>query len=158
MIDMDDQVVDTWHIHNRVNLYLLDAIKPEALSSVTATSKIRSVARMSAHMHNVRLMWLKASAPELRGTIEKIEPSEAAHDTQRLRRALEQSGQAMAVLIERGLKTGKIKGFKPHPIGFVGYAISHESYHRGEICIALTESGYQLDDKILYGLWEWGKR
>jgi uncharacterized damage-inducible protein DinB len=155
---MDDQVVNTWQIHNRINLYLLDAIKREALSSVTATSKIRSVARMFAHMHNVRLMWLKTSAPELLGEIEKIEPSEAARDKKRLRRALEQSGQAMAALIDTGLKTGKIKGFKPHPIGFVGYAISHESYHRGEICIALTESGYKLDDEILYGLWEWGKR
>lgn len=61
---MDDQVVNTWQIQNRINLYLLDAIKPEALSSMTATSKVRSVARMFAHLHNVRLMWLKTSALE----------------------------------------------------------------------------------------------
>ena len=28
------QRVDTWQINNRVNLYLLDAISPEALTSV----------------------------------------------------------------------------------------------------------------------------
>ncbi len=37
-------------------------------------------------------------------------------------------------------------------------AIAHEAYHRGEICVALTESGRRLDDAVLYGQWEWEKR
>jgi uncharacterized damage-inducible protein DinB len=40
----------------------------------------------------------------------------------------------------------------------MGYLISHESYHRGEIGIILTQAGYKLDQKIAYGMWEWGKR
>jgi hypothetical protein len=51
------------------------------------------------------------------------------------------------------------KNFIPHPIGFLGYMmISHESYHRGEICIALTESGHRLDDAVLYDRREWSRR
>lgn len=38
----EEQLLDTWNIHNRVNLYMLDAIAPEALGGVSA-SKGRSV-------------------------------------------------------------------------------------------------------------------
>ena len=79
-------------------------------------------------------------------------------DKPRLRAALERSGEAIAQLIEIGLEQGKIKSYKPPPIGFLGYMISHEAYHRGEICVALTESGHKLDDTVLYDQWDWSKR
>jgi len=60
----DKQLLETWDIHNRINLYLLDAIEPENLSSQLA-SKGRNVGEQFAHLHNVRLMWLKVSAPEI---------------------------------------------------------------------------------------------
>lgn len=63
-----------------------------------------------------------------------------------------QSGQVIEQLLEAGFESGKIKGFKPHPSAFLGYLISHESYHRGEIGIILTQTGTPLDDKILYGM------
>jgi hypothetical protein len=44
------------------------------------------------------------------------------------------------------------------PLFFFHVMISHESYQRGEICVALTESGHQLDDAVLYDQWDWGKR
>ena len=53
---------------------------------------------------------------------------------------------------------GTIKGFKPHVPAFLGYLIAHESYHHGEIGIALNEIGYPLDRKTAFGLWEWGVR
>ena len=90
--------------------------------------------------------------------LEKFAKNDAALDKQRLRKALERSGEAMAQLLEIGLEKGKIKNFKPHPIGFLGYMISHEAYHRGEICVALTESGHKLDDAVLYDQWDWSKR
>ncbi|MBV9108557.1 MAG: hypothetical protein JO306_04020 [Gemmatimonadetes bacterium] len=66
------QVVDTWRIHHRINLYLLDAIPPEALADVGPT-KGRSVRKTFAHLHLVRLMWLKAAGPELLEGMEKLE-------------------------------------------------------------------------------------
>lgn len=154
---MEEQLLDTWNIHNRVNLYLLDAIPPEALPGVAA-SKGRSVGAMFAHIHNVRLMWLKSAAPELLEGLEKIE-NEQATDKTLLLHALSQSGAAIATLLRNGLEhSNKIKGFKPHAVAFLGYLISHESYHRGEICMTLTQSGHPLDKKISFGLWEWGVR
>ncbi len=64
----------------------------------------------------------------------------------------------METLIKQGIAAGKIKGFKPHPAAFLGYAIAHEAYHVGEIGMTLKQSGRALDEKVAYGIWEWGKR
>ena len=53
---------------------------------------------------------------------------------------------------------GKVKGFKPHAVAFLGYLISHESHHRGQAGWALKSSGRPLDQKTAFGLWEWGTR
>ena len=50
---MADPLVETWQIHNRINLYLLDAIADEALGS-TLNNKGRSVRDQWSHVHNVR--------------------------------------------------------------------------------------------------------
>ena len=90
--------------------------------------------------------------------LEKI-PKENAQDKALLKNSLNASGEAIAALIETSTaRGGKVKGFKPHVTAFVGYMISHESYHRGEIGIALAQSGHTLDKKIAYGMWEWGVR
>src|SRR5215510_4781302 len=154
---MEEQLTETWGINNRINLYLLDGIKDEALGDVSA-SKGRSVAEAFAHLHNVRLMWLKSAAPELLEGLEKIE-KEAALDRKRLKSSLEASGKAIETLFEKSVAAGgKVKGFKPHATAFLGYLISHESHHRGQIVLALKQSGHPVDKKIAYGIWEWGVR
>jgi uncharacterized damage-inducible protein DinB len=154
---MEEQIVDTWRIHNRINLYLLDAIAPEALDD-SAVAKGRTVGEALAHLHNVRLMWLKAAAPDLLDGVEKIE-KEDAHQKERLTEGLERSGEAIAMLLESSVKAGgKVKGFKPHATAFLGYMIAHESHHRGQIALRLKQSGHALDKKISYGMWEWGSR
>jgi uncharacterized damage-inducible protein DinB len=154
---MANQLVETWQIHDRINLYLLDAIDPASLDSHSA-SKGRSVAEQFAHIHNVRLMWLKASAPDLLKGLAKIEGDQANHK-KLLRKSLIDSGSAIGNLLAKSLETdGKVKGFKPHAAAFLGYLISHESHHRGQIALTLKQAGKPLDKKIGFGMWEWGVR
>lgn len=154
---MIKEMVETWNIHNRVNLYLLDAVSPKALDSVSA-SKGRTVAEQFAHIHNVRLMWLKEAAPELLGDLKKIEKDEGV-DKKLLTKSLKASGAAIAALLEEKLgENGRIKNFKPHPTAFFGYIISHESHHRGQLVLTLKQAGHPIDKSVGYGMWEWGTR
>jgi uncharacterized damage-inducible protein DinB len=148
-------LIDTWLIHCRINLYLLQAIDDELLQRSAA--KGRSAGEQFAHLHNVRLMWLKVAASDLFAQQTKIE-KETPLTRQLLQQSLEDSGAAIAMLLEKGIAEGKIKGFKPHPSAFVGYLISHESHHRGQLILLLKQAGHKLDAKVLYGLWEWGGR
>jgi len=151
------QLLEAWEIHNRVNLYVLDALEPEHLGDVSA-SKGRPVGEQFAHVHNVRLMWLKAAAPELIGKLKKVEKEDAT-DKQLLHQSLTDSGRAISLLFTKSIESdGKIKGFKPHVTAFFGYLVSHESHHRGQIALSLKQSNHPLSKKISFGIWEWGVR
>jgi uncharacterized damage-inducible protein DinB len=107
-------------------------------------------------MHNVRIMWLKASATGTRIPAQldraKLTPAQAL-------RGLEQSRQALSVVISRALTgDGRVKGFRPDVAGFLGYLISHDAHHRGQITMLARQMGHPLSQKAMFGMWEWGSR
>src|SRR6266849_6883795 len=100
----DRALLRNWDIHNRINLYLLDAIEPASLRNLSA-SKGRNVGEQFAHMHNVRLMWLKAAAPELLKGLTKLE-KENVIEKKLLRKSLIDSAAAIRSLLEQSLAQG----------------------------------------------------
>jgi uncharacterized damage-inducible protein DinB len=103
-------------------------------------------------------MWLKSAGVELMAGLEKLETKTGGKADQ-LRSALESSGKAIEALLRKAVKEGgKVKGFKPHAMAFLGYLIAHESHHRGQIGLTLKQTGHALDQKTAFGLWEWGVR
>jgi uncharacterized damage-inducible protein DinB len=152
-----EQLLETWEINDRINLYLLDGIDDEHLGAVM-TSKGRSAGELFAHIHNVGLMWLKAAMPVELDGLTKFEKGDPL-TKQGLKESLAASAAAISRLIANAAASGgRVKGFKPHVTAFVGYLIAHDSHHRSQAIIALKQAGHLPDKKVLYGIWEWGSR
>lgn len=149
-------LLNAYNTNNRINQYLIGSIAPEAWKAKPPDGKGRTICAIVAHMHSVRVMWLKVSAkgcdipPRLdRAT---VTPAQAM-------RGLEQSCQALIDLISGALDSdGRIRGFRPDAAGFLGYLVSHDAHHRGQIAMLARQLGHRLPQKITFGMWEWGSR
>ena len=151
-----ENLIDTWRINQEMNLSLVLDIKEESFSDIS-TAKGRTIGEQLAHIHNVRLMWLKVASPELLPSQKKFE-KETPFSKRELMKEMEKSSEAVISLLKDGFTTGRIKGFKPHPEAFLGYMIAHEAHHRGQIILILKENGHIPGKKTLFGLWEWGTK
>ena len=115
-------LVETWAIGARITRYLLDGIPAAALDAAPG-GKGRTVRDLFAHLHDVRLMWLKAARPDLMTDLAKIGSGSTA-DHAALAAALDASAAAVAVLVaDSASADGRVKGFKPHVAAFVGYLL-----------------------------------
>ncbi len=117
----------------------------------------RTIFQQWVHIHNVRLQWLEVCAPDI---FKKYKPLEkdAAFNRKLLVKSLEESAKGLEELFERSWDNGgKVKGFKNGVIPLLGYFISHESHHRGNMLLTLKQSGEKIPDAVKWGLWEWSK-
>lgn len=141
--------------NNRISLYLIENLPAEAWNAKLPDGKGRTIAAIVAHMHNVRVMWLKAAkADDIPDQLDRstVTPAQAA-------RALESSRAALLKLCSHAIETdGRIKGFRPDVAGFIGYLIAHDAHHRGQIAMLTRQLGYPLPQKAVFGMWEWGAR
>jgi uncharacterized damage-inducible protein DinB len=141
--------------NQRINLYLIENIPDDAWRATPAGGKGRDIASIVAHIHSVRLMWLKAAAKDI-DLPAKLEGDFTKKDAAA---ALDASYQALHALIAASLRSdGRIKSFKPDVAGFLGYLFAHDAHHRGQIAMLARQVGHPLPQKAMFGMWEWGTR
>jgi uncharacterized damage-inducible protein DinB len=151
--DLKTSLIAAFATNNRINLYLIENLAPKAWLAKPPEGKGRTIAAIAAHMHNVRLMWLKASGiGELPA---KLDESASAQEAME---ALSHSHNALAGVLSQALEGGQVKSFKPDAGSFFAYLIAHDGHHRGQISSLARRLGYPLAPSIGFGMWEWGSR
>jgi len=151
-----DAMLRAWATNNRIDVYLIENVPDEAWRAKPPNGKGRDIASLFAHLHNVRLMWLKsvdknAALPvKLEG--ETCSKEEAVS-------ALRESSAALDGVLRKALSgDGKIPGFKPDAGSFLAYLLAHDAHHRGQVCMLARQVGHPVSKSAGFGLWEWGTR
>src|SRR5689334_6223199 len=96
--DLSQALLNAFATNDRINTYLIDDISDEAWSAKPPNGKGRTIAAILGHMHNVRLMWLKAAgfAGEMPEKLEK-----GSFSRKDASKALAASCKAMSDLLSR---------------------------------------------------------
>lgn len=150
--DAADALVDAFFANSAITRFLIESVADGAWRAEPPNGKGRNVAAIAAHMHNVRRMWLKATGGAIPEELDRATVTKEMALT-----ALDASRDALAEIIRTAVSSdGRVKGFKPDVVGFVGYLTAHEAHHRGQIAMLARQVGHPLEQKAMFGMWEWG--
>ena len=154
--------VQIFAANDRINQILIERLDPAAWNA-KPPGKVRTIAAIFTHMHNVRTKWIRLTAPHL-----KVPPQlNRSHCTpQQARKGLAESAARCAEMLAEALGGGgRIKQFrrdgwaKPWPVGpeMLCYMLSHEAHHRGQVGLLAHQLGFPLPKEVAYGIWNWEK-
>lgn len=154
--NLAEAVLNSFDTNNKICGYMVEGIEADVWNAEPPSGKGRTIAAIVAHMHNVRVMWLKAAAKgsKIPDQLDRhtVTPAEAI-------KGLNTSAAALREVIATALASdGRIKGFKPDVAGFVGYLIAHDAHHRGQATMLARQLGKPISQKTMFGMWEWGSR
>jgi uncharacterized damage-inducible protein DinB len=156
---------------DRMNQILIEHLDPAAWTAKTTAkprgkNKVRTIAAIFTHMHNVRCKWVRLTAPHL-----KVPPQlNHAHCTpQQARTGLAESAARCAAMLAEALGgcqgEGRVEKFlrdgwaRPWPVGpeMLCYMLSHEAHHRGQVCMLAHQLGFPLPLEVTSRIWNWEK-
>lgn len=157
-------MAEAFAVNDRMNQLILEHLDPRAWHAKPPGSKGRTIAAIFAHVHNIRRKWLRLSAPHLR----LPPPLDRSHCTVReaktaltesAARCCEMLADALAnprSRIRRFRRDGWARPWAPGAAMFA-YMITHDAYHRGQVCWLAREFGFPLPQKAAYTMWTWEK-
>jgi uncharacterized damage-inducible protein DinB len=146
--------------NDRMNQGLIEHLDPAAWT-VKSPGKVRTIAAIFTHMHNVRSKWVRLTAPHL-GVPALLN---RAHCTPRQAQIglAESAARCVDMLAEALSGGGRIAMFRrdalapawPVGVEMLCYMLAHEAHHRGQVCMLAHQLGYSLPYAASDGMWNW---
>jgi uncharacterized damage-inducible protein DinB len=157
MSELVDELVEAWRTHDRINRFLLERISDEGLACSAGPRGGGRGWKQFAHMHTIRACKLENWHKPLSAGLTKYAGEEVV-PREELIAAFRQSGDA----VERFFRLAaagetKKRGFKRGLGVSLGYLVSHESHHRGNILLTLKLCGHRLPQNEAYAIWDWDR-
>ncbi len=155
--------VRTFAANERMNQMILEHLDP-LVWRAKPPGKVRTIAAIFTHLHNVRCKWVRLSAAHLK----PVEQLNRTHCTaEQVRAGLALSGERCMEMLRESFEDGggRVSKFRrdgwaaPWPVGLemVCYMVSHEAHHRGQVCLLAHQLGYALPPEVTAGIWNWEK-
>jgi uncharacterized damage-inducible protein DinB len=155
--------VQIFAVNDRMNQLLIERLDP-VVWTAKPPGKVRTIAAIFTHMHNMRSKWIRLTAPHL-----KLPPQlNRVHCTpQQARAGLAESAARCGEMLAEALGggRGRVEKFhrdgwaKPWPVGpeMLCYMLAHEAHHRGQVCMLAHQLGFPLPNEVMAGIWNWEK-
>jgi uncharacterized damage-inducible protein DinB len=154
--DVVDALIESFATSNRISAFLLNNLSEDSWHAAPPLGKGRSIAAIACHMHNARVLWLESFGKKSK-LPKKLDRLAATKED--VVKALDQSHTAISKVVGDALRTdGRIANFKAGAGPFLGYLMTHDAHHRGQICLMAKLVGHPLPQNVGYGMWEWSKR
>jgi uncharacterized damage-inducible protein DinB len=148
--------------NDRMNQILINHLDPLAWRA-RPPGKVRTIAAIFTHIHNMRCKWVKLTAPYLKVPAQL---NRAQCTPQLARKGLAESAVRCAEMLADALgDNGRIEKFRrdgwaqPWPVGveMLCYMLVHEAHHRGQVIMLAHQLGFPLPIKVTSGIWNWEK-
>jgi uncharacterized damage-inducible protein DinB len=148
---------------NQILIEHLDPAVWRAKPPAKSPGRVRTIAAIFTHMHNVRSKWVRLTAPHLKvpGQLNRAQCT-----PQQARAGLAESAARCAEMLAEALgDSGRVETFRrdgwaqPWPVGveMLCYMLAHEAHHRGQVCMLAHQLGFPLPNEVTSGMWNWEK-
>lgn len=147
-------------VNDGLNQLLIEHLHPNVWTA-RPPGKVRTIAAIFTHRHNIRVKWIRLTAPHLKPPARldrtRCTPRQA-------RSVLALSAKLCAEMLAESLNpAGSIQTFRrdgwaqPWPVGpqMLCYMIAHEAHHRGQVGLLAHQLGHPLPKRISSKLWNW---
>ncbi len=166
LAEIRDTLLETYASNDAMNQLILSHLDPRAWRAEPPGEKGsgRTIAAIFAHLHNVRLKWLRRSAPHLKRPAPldphrcTMKQAAAAH-RRSAAQCLRMLSDALSAAPHRRVAKFSRDGWaRTWPAGgtMFAYMFAHEAHHRGQILMLAHQVGYRVLHKTP-GIWQWEK-
>lgn len=150
--------------NERMNQLLIEHLHPAAWKAVPS-GRVRGIAAIFTHIHNVRTKWIRLTHPHLKVPLQL---HRARCTRKQASVALSESAAGCIAMLASALgdaESRRIKKFRRDalapswPVGpeMLYYMLAHEAHHRGQVCMVAHQLGHTFPHAVGDAIWNWEK-